>query len=76
MAWPLRFARRVRAVEGRSCTGARVVLQHYAHNEGCFTELIEFLEHMPGRIFEADVINALAHIKLSRRSSPERAAVH
>jgi hypothetical protein len=71
MAWPLKFARRVRAVEGRSSAGARLVLQQYVNNEQYFEELIGLLEHLPGRIFQEDVINTLAYIKLSSRKVVE-----
>ena len=75
MAWPLKFARRVRAVEGRSSAGPRVVLQQYANDENYFEELIELLEHLPGRIFQEDVINTLAYIKLSSRKAAEHNAM-
>jgi hypothetical protein len=56
-------------ISHRSSAGARQVLHRYVHHQR-FSELIDLLENMPGRLYQSDIINAFASILVTKETQP------
>lgn len=60
------FDAQVRKVENRATAGALLLLRGKSTHP-YYCELIDALGRIPGRIFQEDVINTLAHIVMQRK---------